>query len=190
MRKIFFIATLLVFSMETKAQFFGRKSVGISQGAVFFNASSLNNKNNANNKTSWISEFDRFGHISRFWSFNVGGGVGNYKNPDNRFETYQSTDFYRLKIGLFLHLPSQSDTKPRLVNPFLLVGYNFDLLNKTFKAIGDNRVNVNMKVGGGLNGRISEHVGCFYMFTLNQRLNPDYRTYYQHNIGMLVNLEK
>lgn len=172
-----------------KAQWFGQKSLGISQGLIVFDAPVLNNRNNANDRKSWISEIEYFRTISRFWTFNTGAGVGNYKNPDNRFETYQSTNFYRFKFGLMLHLPSGGD-KFRRVNPFLTVGYNFDLLNNTFKAIGDNRVNVNMKVGGGLAVKIKGPVGAFYTFTLNQRVNPDYRTFFQHQFGVLVALEK
>lgn len=195
MRRQILILTGVLTCFQVNAQFFGRKSLVVSQGAIFFNAPSLNNKNNANNKTSWISEIDKNLYLSRFASFNLGGGVGNYKNPDDRFESYQSTNFYRFKFALMVHLPSldkctQCTPKPNLVSPFLMVGYNFDLLSKTFKAIGDERVSSNMKVGGGAIVRVSNQVGVKYEFTLNQRINSDYRTFYQHSLGMVINLEK
>lgn len=174
------------------AQFFGRKSIGIQQGAIFFNESFLNNKNNANNKTSWVTEVDKNLYISRFSSFNMGFGLGNYKNPDNRFEPYQSTNFFRFKFALVLHLPNVMDyddvTKQKLVAPFFNIGYNFDVLNNTFKAIGSNRVNTNLKIGGGMVVKVRRHFGLMYSLSLNQRVNVDYRTFFQHNIGMVVRL--
>ncbi len=175
-----------------KAQFFGRKSIAVQQGAIFFNEPFLNNKNNANNKTSWVTEVDKNLYISRFSSFNIGFGLGNYKNPDNRFESFQSSNFYRLKFAFVLHLPNVKNCKRckdlRIVNPYFNIGYNFDILNNTFKAIGNNRVNTNLKIGGGVVVKIMKDMGLIYGLTLNQRLNVDYRTFFQHNVGLLVRL--
>ncbi len=192
MRNFVIIGLCLLFSLHTKAQFFGRKSIGIQQGAIFFNESFLNNKNNANNKTSWVTEVDKNLYISRFSSFNMGFGLGNYKNPDNRFEPFQSTNFFRLKFALVLHLPNVMDyddvEQKRLLSPFFNIGYNFDVLNNTFKAIGSNRVNTNLKIGGGVVVKVMKDFGLMYNLTLNQRVNVDYRTFFQQNIGMLVRL--
>jgi len=182
----------LLISFQAKGQFFGRKSIGIQQGAIFFNEAFLNNKNNANNKTSWVTEVDKNLYISRFSSFNMGFGLGNYKNPDNRFEPYQSNNFFRFKFALVLHLPNVMDyedvEQKRLLSPFFNIGYNFDILNNTFKAIGSNRVNTNLKIGGGLIIKMMRDFGLMYSLTLNQRVNVDYRTFFQHNVGMLVRL--
>ena len=192
MRNFVIIGLCLLFSLNAKAQFFGRKSIGIQQGAIFFNESFLNNKNNANDKTSWVTEVDKNLYISRFSSFNMGFGLGNYKNPDNRFEPFQSTNFFRLKFALVLHLPNVMDyedvEQKRLLSPFFNIGYNFDVLNNTFKAIGSNRVNTNLKIGGGVVVKVMKDFGLMYSLTLNQRVNVDYRTFFQHNIGMLVRL--
>lgn len=179
-------------TLTGNAQFFGKKSIGVQQGAIFFNESFLNNKNNANNKTSWVTELDKNLYLSRFSSFNLGFGLGNYKNPDNRFEPYQSSNFFRLKMALVLHLPNIKNCKDcddlRLVQPYFNIGYNFDLLNNTFKAIGNNRMNANLKIGGGVVVKIMKDVGLIYGLTLNQRVNVDYRTFFQHNFGLLVRL--
>jgi hypothetical protein len=76
----------------------------------------------------------------------------------------------------------------RLLSPFFNIGYNFDVLNNTFKAIGSNRVNTNLKIGGGVVVKVMKDFGLLYSLTLNQRVNVDYRTFFQHNIGMLVRL--
>lgn len=182
----------MLHTLTGNAQFFGKKSIGIQQGAIFFNESFLNNKNNANTKTSWVTELDKNLYLSRFSSFNLGFGLGNYKNPDNRFEPYQSTNFFRIKMALVLHLPNIKNCKDcndlRLVQPYFNIGYNFDLLNNTFKAIGNNRMNANLKIGGGVVVKIMKDVGLIYGLTLNQRVNVDYRTFFQHNFGLLVRL--
>jgi len=170
------LLSLLCFSMTlTKAQFFGRNNIGIHQGVILFNPSALNNPNNA--KTT----------------FNTGIGFGNYQNPDNRFESYQSTNFLRLKIAMMIHLPqtiTHYKTKPNLLNPYFKVGYNFDILNNYFLAVGNNRVNTNLRIGFGNAIRINHFVGLNYEFSYNQRVNPDYRTFFQHTFGLVFNLEE
>ncbi len=178
--------------MSLQAQFFGRKSIGVHQGIMLFNESALNNKTNANRKASWVTEVDRNAYISKYASFNYGLGLGNYKNPDKRFEPYQSSNFFRVKFALQIHFPNIGDCKDcenvRRVNPYFIIGYNFDLLSSNFKAIGNNRVNANLKIGGGLVVKLNNNLGLQYGLTLNQRINEDYRTFFQHNVGLIVRL--
>lgn len=196
MRTYFIIAICALIITPAKAQFFGKKSVGLHQGVILFNEPLLNNRNNANNKASWVTEFDKTRSInhSRFFSINYGLGIGNYKNPDNRFESYQSSTFYRAKFSLVAHLPYMGGACSHCSHinrftPFLNIGYNVDLLNNTFKAIGNNRVNANLRLGGGGVVKLTEYVGFMYGLTLNQRINVDYRTFFQHNFGIIVNLD-
>ncbi|MES2617997.1 MAG: hypothetical protein V4613_08960 [Bacteroidota bacterium] len=196
MRKYLLIALITGITTQANAQFFGNKSVGVYQGLILFNEPILNNRNNSNNKTSWITEIDKTRSIneSRYFSINYGLGIGNYKNPDNRFETYQSSTFYRAKFALMMHLPYAGGacshcSHINLFTPFLSVGYNLDLLNNTFKAVGNNRVNANLRIGGGGVVKLGQYFGLMYGLTLNQRINVDYRTFFQHNFGVIVNLD-
>jgi hypothetical protein len=188
------LLSLLCFSLTlAKAQFFGRNNIGIHQGVILFNPSALNNSNNANNKNSWVNEFDKNFTLGTKTTFNSGIGFGNYQNPDNRFESYQSTNFLRIKIAMMIHLPQTINhykTKPNLLNPYFKVGYNFDILNNYFLAVGNNRVNTNLRLGFGNAIRINHFVGLNYEFSYNQRVNPDYRTFFQHTFGLVFNLEE
>ncbi|MDP2175056.1 MAG: hypothetical protein Q8K70_04010 [Bacteroidota bacterium] len=193
MNRLLIILLVWGIPLISEGQFFGHKSVSIHQGIILFNNDILNNPNNANTKKSFVSEVDHNLNLSRFTTFSPGIGFGNYQNPDNRFETYQSTNFLRLKIGLTLHLPQKINRyklKPNLISPFFKVGYNFDVLNNTFKAIGNNKVNTNLRLSIGNVFRLSHELGLFWESSLNQRVNIDYRTFFQHNFGLCINLDE
>lgn len=196
MKKHLIIALLILTGTNARAQFFSKKSVVLNQGLILFNEPILNNRNNANNRASWMTEIEKIRHAgqSEWFSWQYGFGIGNYKNPDNRFEAYQSTTFYRAKVGLLLHLPFTKACDHCIhinrVNPYLNIGYNFDLLNNAFKSTGDNRANANLRLGGGVAVRLGKSFGVHYGLSFNQRVNPDYRTFFQHNIGLIVTLEE
>jgi hypothetical protein len=94
---------------------------------------------------------------------------------------------------MMIHLPqtiTHYKTKPNLLNPYFKVGYNFDILNNYFLAVGNNRVNTNLRIGFGNTIRINHFVGLNYEFSYNQRVNPDYRTFFQQTLGLVFNLEE
>jgi hypothetical protein len=193
LKKTIIICIFGFLAHHVEAQLFGRRDIGVHQGIMSFHNPSLNNKNNNNNKTSWVTEVDKNLYLSRFASFNAGLGIGNYKNLDDKFAKYESYSFYRIKAGLVLHLPqsySPRDLTPNAFNPFLKAAYNFDISDQHFENRGGNRLIGSFRLGCGFVIRASHHLGIMYEFSHNQRLASDYRTFFQHNFGILINLEE
>jgi hypothetical protein len=175
------------------AQLFSKKDIAIHQGIMTFHNPVLNNKNNANTKASWVTELDKNLGLSRFSSLNAGLGLGNYKNLDNRFSPYESSNFFRLKLGLLLHLPqsySPHDLSPNFFNPFIKVAYNFDFADQHFRNLGGNKISSSLRLGVGCVVRLNHYVGLMYEFSHNQRIAMDYRTFFQHTFGMIINMEE
>ncbi len=191
MKKVL-IVILILANSNLKAQYFGSNHIGFHQGIIIFNQAILDNRNNANNKISFISELDKNWKLGKKTSFHSGLGFGNYQNPDNRFEAYQSTNFFRLKMGLMFHLPqilTPRKQAPNLLNPFFKVAYNFDILDRNFRAIGKQKINSNLRLSIGNTVRINHFLGIYTEASLNQRVNIDYRTFFQYNIGLIINLD-
>jgi hypothetical protein len=179
--------------MNSNAQLFGRKDIGIRQGIINFHPDILNNSNNNNSKTSWVTEFDRHFVLTRMSSLNYGLGLGNYRNQDNRFETYENSNFFRVKFGLVLHLPqpySSTNWSPKRFNPYLIAAYNMDILDYKYGVSNGSRLSSSIKFGGGLVYRLSHELGISYEFSHNSRVTEDYRTSFQHLFGIIINLDK
>ncbi|NQW42995.1 MAG: hypothetical protein HQ463_06150 [Bacteroidetes bacterium] len=200
MRYLFSI--LLFIYIPLKAQFFSRKSISISQSFIQFNEPFLANKTNANNMTSWVSEIEKIksifkpsrnSNLPNFFSYSYGIGIGAYNNLDTRFEAYEKSNFIRLRGNLIFHLPvvnSQKKISINQVTPYFKIGYLIDYLDKNFKFKSNSHFCTSMHFGGGLVFRITEYIGLNYNFSINQRLNNDYRTFAQHKIGLVIGLHQ
>jgi len=189
LKNLIFILTL--YYLPLNAQIFGEKSIAISHSFMQFNEPFLANKTNANNKTSWVSEIEKINNISRFFSYSYGLGLGVYNNLDTRFDAYKKSNFIRLKGNLICHLPKTECSNCsgiRLINPYAKIGYLADKLDNSFKDKSGSYFNSSMNFGGGLVFKITDFVGLNYDFTINQRINNDYRTFSQHKIGVVINL--
>ncbi len=193
MRRLLIISLFLLASPgDCLAQLFSRKDIAIHQGVMTFHNTSLNNSNNANGKISWVTEFDKHFYLSRFYSFNAGVGVGNFKNLDNRFAPFESSNFFRMNTGIVFHLP-QSHTahnlSPNAFNPFFKVAYNFDISDRHYEALGGNRLSSSLRLGIGFVIRINHYVGFMLESSHNQKVALDYRSFFQHTAGIVINLE-
>jgi len=179
--------------LSSKAQFFGYRSIGMQHGIILYSEPILKNTSNANNKISYVNELDKNFKMGKWVSFNGGIGFGNYQNPSNKFEKYQSSNFFRLKPALMFHLPQNISiykVNPNLINPFFKIGYNFDIMDNTFRAIGYKRLNTSLKLGIGTVIRVNHYVGIYFESSLNQKVNIDYRTFFQHSLGVCINLDQ
>jgi hypothetical protein len=179
--------------MTANAQLYSKRDIAIHQGLMTFHNPVLNNKNNANRKSSWVSELDKNFFLSRFTSLNAGIGMGNYRNLDTSFAAFESSNFFRIKTGLILHLPqfyAHGHLSPRLFNPFIKAAYNFDIAGKKFEDLGGNRLNSSLRLGAGFVVSMTHHIGLIYEFSHNQRVSPDYRTFFQHTFGIIINMEE
>ena len=65
-----------------------------------------------------------------------------------------------------------------------------DKANKNFKFKSNSHFCTSLHFGGGLVFRITEYIGLNYNFSINQRLNNDYRTFAQHKIGLVIGLHQ
>jgi hypothetical protein len=187
---IFLLAILSIPGAE--AQLFSRKDLGIHQGIINFHSPILNNKNNNNKLSSWVTEVDKNFFLTRFASFNAGLGLGNYKNMDTRFLPFRNSNFFRMNTGLILHLPqfySALDLSPNLINPYFKAAYNFDLLEKQPDIENFNRLSSSLRLGLGCIVKLNHYLGISYEASHNQRVAPDYRSFFQHTFGVIINLE-
>jgi len=183
--------TFSLFYTQANAQLFSKKDMAMHQGFMTFHNASLNNKSNTNKKTSWVTEVDKNLYLSRFSSVNSGIGLGNYKSLDSSFAPFESSNFMRLKVGLVLHLPqrySVHNLSPRNFNPLVKIAYNFDFFDRHYESMGGNRVSSSLRLGLGFVAKINHYTGFIYEFSHNQRVAPDYRSYYQHTFGIIINL--
>jgi hypothetical protein len=187
------LLTYLVFAflLPVKAQLYSKKDIAIHQGFMTFHNKSLNNKNNNNNKISWVTELDKNLFLTRFSSLNAGLGCGNYRNLDTATAPFTSSNFFRFKAGLVLHLPQSytpHDLSPNAFNPFVKAAYNFDIMSNSYEKESGNRLSSSLRLGAGFIVSLSHHIGVMYEFSHNQRVARDYRTYYQHTFGVIINL--
>ncbi len=194
------LAILLLVYLPLKAQFFGRKSIAISHSLMQFNEPFLANKTNANNATSWVSEVEKINsfkpsrnsNLNNYFSYSYGIGLGVYNNLDNRFEVYEKSNFVRLRGNLICHLPEmpklEFGTTINKITPYFKIGYLTDKLDKNFKAKSNSYFCSSMNFGGGVVFRATDFIGLNYDFSINQRLNNDYRTFAQHKIGLVIAL--
>lgn len=183
---------LLIISTQTFAQLFGKKDISIQQGIMSFHPEILNNGNNSNTRLSWISEIDRNFMITRMSSFNYGIGLGDLRNPDTLFKPYEHSKFLRVKFGLVLHLPqfhTARNWSPKRINPYIKVGYNMDISDYNYGEKYSTRLNSSLKLGVGMVYRISHSLGLQFESSHNQRVSSDYRSFFQHNFGLIINLD-
>ena len=182
--RLFITFILLVTSSIAQAQLFGKNDLALQQGIMQYHPKSLNNQSNSNSKISWVTELDKHQNISRISNFNWGIGVGDLRNLDSNFRTFANSSFFRFKAGLVFSLPQQYT--PRNWSPRR---YNLDLHDKTFKEINQTRVSSSVRLGFGAVYKLNHNFGLIYEFSHNQRLGADFRTFYQHNFGIIINFD-
>ena len=178
--------------LSSHAQIFGKKDLVLQQGIMQYHPHSLNNQSNSNHRISWVSELDKNLHLSRISSFNVGLGMGDLRNLDSNFSIFQSSGFFRFKAGMVFSLPqhySPRNWSPNRFNPYIKIAYNLDVHDKTYAAVNNSRLASSVRFGIGGVYKINHHFGLLYEFSHNQRLSADFRTYYQHNFGLIVNFD-
>lgn len=192
MKKLLFIALILVTANNLKAQLFGKNDLSIQYGTINFHAKSLNNSLNSNNRLSHVTELDKHIHLARFASIGTGLGIGTLQNMDNRFKEHESSQFMRFKLGLVLHLPQNyhpHNWSPNSFNPYFKVAYNVDIYNHHYKAIEGKSMGSSVRLGLGFIYKINHNIGVLLETSHNQCLSSDFRTYYQHNIGLMINMD-
>lgn len=157
-----------------------------------FNPAWLNNKSNTNNRTSILTEINRHYNISRFSSFAYGAGLGRHRNADTLFRAWDNSEFFRLKLGLLLHLPQNHTAKnwsPRPFNPFISVGYHFDVMERQYRETMGSSLSSAFRIGAGAVVKINHYWGLIGEISHNQRVSRDYRSYLQYNLGIVINFD-
>lgn len=193
MRKHLAIALALLAGTQLKAQLFGKNDIGLNVGLLTFHQRSLNNSVNTNTRVSKVTEVDKRWTLGRKTSFEGGLGYGILENLDNRFTGNDNSRFFRVKMGLILHYPqhySPTNWSPRKLNPYLKVAYNFDFFDHTYVAVNGKSLGSSLKLGIGAVYKLSHYIGVFYEFSHNQRVTKDYRTFYQQNLGIIINMDQ
>ncbi len=193
MRLLFFISFVILNIGQVNAQLFGRNDLGLNVGIMTFHQASLNNSVNTNTRISRVTELDKRFVLGRKTSFETGLGYGTLENLDNRFSSNEHSKFLRIKLGLLLHLPQQytpTNWSPRKFNPYFKVAYNFDFFDHTYTSVNGNSLGSSLKYGVGAVYRVSHYLGVFYEFSHNQRVTKDYRTFFQHNLGIIINMDQ
>lgn len=192
MKQLLTIISLFVY-LQSNAQLFGTKDLSIQLGYLNFHAKSLNNSANSNYKISRVTELDKNIKIRRMASLNTGFGIGILQNLDNRFTENQSSKFYRIKVGLVFHSGQHitpNNWSPKRVNPYVKIAYNIDLFDKTYSTVNGSALGSSLRLGFGAVIKLSHRFGLVYEFSHNQRITQDYRTYYQQNIGLVLNMDQ
>ncbi len=190
-RLLIFISVLFI-QQEVKAQLFGKKDFSIQQGIMSFHPAVLNNESNLNNQLSWVSEIDRHFNLNRISSINYGLGLGDFRNPDTMFRPYEHGKFMRLKIGLVIHLPQYHTARnwsPKRINPYFKAAYNLDIADYNYGQKNGSRLIPSLRLGAGMIYRLNHYLGIVYEFSHNQRVNPDYRSFFQQNLGIILNFD-
>lgn len=183
---------LLSVSSLAQAQLFGKKDLALQQGIMQFHPKSLNNQSNSNTKISWVTELDKHQNLSRVSNFNWGIGVGDLRNLDSSFKRFQNSSFFRFKAGFVFSLPQHYTPRnwsPKKFNPYFKVSYNIDLHDKAYKDVNASRISSSVRLGFGAVYKLNHNFGLIYEFSHNQRLSHDFRTYYQHNFGLIINFD-
>jgi len=193
LKPVIFILFSIILINPLSAQLFGRKDIGLNTGIMTFHQASLNNSVNTNTRVSRVTELDKRFVLGRKTSFETGLGYGTLENLDNRFSSNQHSQFFRLKLGVLLHFPqlhTPTNWSPRKLNPYIKVAYNLDFFDRTYTSVNGSSLGSSLKWGAGAVYRLSHYVGVFYEFSHNQRVTKDYRTFYQHNLGILINMDQ
>lgn len=191
--KIFIAISILTISFNVNAQLFGRKDLSIHRGIMRFDPPSLNNSVNSNGRRTRLFEVDKNFYLKRRISFNTGIGLGNLENLDNRFEAYQSSQFFRLKLGFILHQAQHHTPRnwsPKKFNPFIKVAYNLDLFDHSYSSVNGSTLGSSLRLGLGCVIKINHYLGLSYEFSHNQRVTKDYRTFYQNTLGLVINMDQ
>ncbi|MCC6817323.1 MAG: hypothetical protein IT245_00305 [Bacteroidia bacterium] len=190
----FILITLLILQLTpAHGQLFGKNDIGLKFGIMTFHQKSLNNSANTNTRVSKLTEIDKRQILGRKTSFEYGIGYGSLQNLDNRFTTNQFSNFFRVKLGLIAHYPQQytpTNWSPRPFNPYLKVAYNLDFFDKTYSEVNGKSLGSSLRLGIGFVVRLTHQFGLQYEFSHNQRVTKDYRTFYQHSIGLMINLDQ
>lgn len=192
MRPLLLIIALLAINPDLKAQIFGKKDFSIQQSWSSFHPAILNNQSNSNQKLSRAIEIDRNFNFARFSSLNYGVGLGDLRNPDTLFLPYEHSRFMRIQFGLVLHLPQRHTARnwsPNRINPYLKAGYMLDIADYRYGEVTGSRLSSAFKLGAGMVVRLSHTVGILYEFSHNQRVTADYRSFFQHKFGLIINMD-
>ena len=193
MRILLVILTLLCNYQTGKAQLFGKNDLSVQYGTINFHAKSLNNSLNNNHRLSHVTEIDKHIHLGKFISGDLGLGLGTLQNMDTRFTRQENSSFFRIKLGLVLHLPqaySANNWSPKQVNPYFKVAYNFDRYNEHYKNIEGKYLGNSVRMGLGVIYRVNHQIGLVYEGSHNQCFSSDFRTYFQQNIGIFINMDQ
>lgn len=193
MRATLLLILLSAYSHHLSAQLYGKKDLLLSQGVMNFNYHFLKNKSNTNNRLSWVTELDRHLNISRLSSMQYGIGLGNHRNADTLFRPYDNNNFFRIKLGLLLHLPQKHTAvnwSPNPFNPFVKLAYNFDIMGKAYKETTGSGLSSSVKIALGSVIKLNHCWGIYTEISHNQRVSQDYRTFVQYNLGIMYNLDK
>lgn len=172
---------------------FGRKDLSLNRGIMRFDPPSLNNSVNSNGRRSRLFELDKNFYLKRRISFNTGIGLGNLENLDDRFQAFQSSQFFRLKLGFVLHQAQHYTPRnwsPKRFNPFIKVAYNLDLFDHNYSTINGSALGSSLRLGLGCVIKINHYIGFSYEFSHNQRVTKDYRTFYQNTLGLVINMDQ
>lgn len=193
MRKVIFISILFFSCSSLFAQLFGRKDISIQIGYMNFHASSLNNTISTNNRISKVTEVDKHLVLGRLLSFDLGAGLGSIRNMDTRFESFDASNFFRIKSGFIFHLPQQhspTNWSPKGFNPYVRTSYNLDIHDNYFKQVNGGRVTGSVRLGFGFVVKLKHSLGVLYEFSHNQKFGTDNRTFFQQNIGLVINMDQ
>lgn len=193
MKQVLLLISFCLCFNQLQAQLFGRQDLSVQQGIISFTPAWLGNKSNTNNRTSVLTELNRHYNFSRFSSVSYGAGIGTYRNPDTLFRAWDNSDFFRVKLGILLHLPQNHTAKnwsPRPLNPFISAGYHFDIMDKHYRETMGSSLSSAFRIGAGAVVKINHYWGLICEIAHNQRVSRDYRSYLQYNLGVVINFDK
>ncbi|MCK9481163.1 MAG: hypothetical protein M0R38_05305 [Bacteroidia bacterium] len=175
----------------TQAQIVNKQYLAVQGGAIDFSSKWLNNPTPHNKRMSAFSQIEYGYPISKYLTPYTQIALGHIKNMGPDFQAEFGSDFERIGFGMILN-PNNGkfflSEKPKMVEPYGLIGYNIDIINQNHRA-GFNSMISSVCFGVGCWIPIADKLNIGYRYTWNQKLGQDYRTFNQHTLGFLIQLE-
>lgn len=174
---------------EVNAQIRDYFSLEVSTGILDFGSKSLKNNNNNNeNRFSSVNTLQLNIHASKFIDIHSSWGLGYRNSLGNFYPQYESSYFRRNTLGLALKPLKlwKGYKKDQLLNMDFSITYLFDKIEIN-RELGRNDLLASIQFMPGFYYAASPKLRIFYKPSLNQELGQDYRTFYQHSIGLRAN---
>jgi hypothetical protein len=190
--KLFKISCFVILTLhigEVGAQIRDYFSLEVSTGILDFGSKSLkNNNNNSEKRFSSVNTLQLNIHAGKYIDIHTSWGLGYRNSLGNYYAQYESSYFRRNTFGLALKPLRlwKGYKKNQLLDMDFSFSYLFDKVEIN-RELTRRELLASIQYMPGFYYATSPKLRVFYKPSLNQELGQDYRTFYQHSIGLRAN---